>query len=55
MSESVVYWIVCRSTAASRREQGRPPLATSGNSVNLIMFDADRSWDERILTEQFRY
>ncbi len=21
----------------------------------LIMFDADRSWDERILTEQFRY
>ena len=30
-------------------------IAEDRETKGLIMFDADRSWDERILTEQFRY
>jgi len=30
-------------------------IAEDRNTKGLIMFDPDRSWDERILTEQFRY
>jgi NAD+ kinase len=30
-------------------------IATDRKARSLIMFDPDHSWDERILTEQFRY
>jgi len=30
-------------------------IATDPKSSSMIMFDPDHSWDERILTEQFRY
>lgn len=30
-------------------------VAEDMKSRSLVMFDPDHSWDERILTEQFRY
>ena len=30
-------------------------VAAGPKAESLIMFDPDHSWDERILTEQFRY
>ena len=37
------------------RNVERVTVATDTASEGIIMFDPDHSWDERILTEQFRY
>ncbi len=37
------------------RSVDRVVVATDTQSNGVIMFDPDHSWDERILTEQFRY
>ena len=37
------------------RSVARVCVATDTVSRSIIMFDSDHSWDERILTEQFRY
>ncbi len=37
------------------RSVERVVVATDTQSDGVIMFDPDHSWDERILTEQFRY
>jgi NAD+ kinase len=34
---------------------GEVTVAADKKTESLILFDPDHSWDERILTEQFRY